>query len=233
MTIEQQPYSDESAATDDCWNRIGAMGDGSCPELKDAVHCRNCSVFKSAGQRLFEREPPAQYVDEQTRQLARQSDTEATDTVAVLVFRVGQEWLALDVGVVAEVADPRTVHRIPHRSSQLLLGLVNIRGELQLCISMPTLLGIDAAGGLPEKESPGASATSRLLVVDYRGQTWVFPVDEVAGVHRVGVDKLGNVPATVAIGPKRFSRAVFVWEGKKVGYLADDRLLQSMEGSIG
>jgi chemotaxis-related protein WspD len=230
VAIDQQPHPDQSTATDDCWSRIGVMGDGSCPELAEAVHCRNCAVFQRAGQRLFEREPPAQYVDEQTSQLARRSDDEASDTVAVLVFRIDREWLALDVGVVAEVADPRAVHRIPHRSSQLLMGLVNIRGELQLCISLPALLGID---GRPGEESLSASATSRLLVVEYNQQTWVFPVDEVAGVWRVGVDKLGNVPATVAIGPKRFSRAVFAWEGKKVGYLADDRLLQSLEGSVG
>ena len=233
MAIEHEPHPDKPATTDDCWNRIGVMGDGSCPELKDAVHCRNCPVFMRAGQRLFEREPPAQYVEEQTRQLAEQTAAEATDTVAVLILRIGQEWLAMDVAVVAEVADPRTVHRIPHRSSQLLMGLVNIRGELQLCISLPTLLGIETVEHRPGKENRGASATSRLVVVEYHRQTWVFPVDEVAGIHRVGVDKLGNVPATVAIGPKRFSRAVFAWEGRKVGYLAEDRLFQTLEGSIG
>ena len=36
------------AAIDDCWNRIGVRGDGSCPELKQYVHCRNCPVY-SAG----------------------------------------------------------------------------------------------------------------------------------------------------------------------------------------
>ncbi len=35
-------------AIDDCWNRIGVRGDGSCPELKRHIHCRNCPVYSAA-----------------------------------------------------------------------------------------------------------------------------------------------------------------------------------------
>ena len=58
-----------TAGIDDCWNRIGVKGDGTCGELKAVFHCRNCPVFAAAGQRLFEGPPPDTYLDEQTRQI--------------------------------------------------------------------------------------------------------------------------------------------------------------------
>jgi chemotaxis-related protein WspD len=222
----------------ECYNRIGVMGDGTCPELETAVHCRNCPVFVAAGEKLFEREPPAEYVEEQTRQLAKEVSAETTDTVAVAVFRIGEEWLAFAVHVVAEVTQRRTVHLIPHRSGRRLMGLVNIRGELQLCVSLGDLLGIEPGDEAPAENSSHhaqeceLSSTGRLLVTEHGSQRWVFPVDEVAGIHRVGVDRLADLPATVAKNPKRFSRAVFDWDGKSVGYLAEDRVFDSLQGSL-
>jgi chemotaxis-related protein WspD len=206
------------------------MGDGACKELKTVVHCRNCPVFVETGRRLFEREPPAAYVEEQTRQLAEPQVADTDDTLAVTIFRIGEEWLAFAVGVVAEVTEPRTVHRIPHRSDRRLRGLVNIRGELHLCFCLGELLGI-APDGDGSAESP--SSTARLLVAEYAAQRWALSVDEVAGVYRVGVGQLADVPSTVANSSRRFSRAVLRWEDRSVGYLADDRLFGALGGSIG
>ena len=41
-----------------------------------------------------------------------------------------------------------------------------------------------------------------------------------------------GLPATVAKNPKRFSRAVFDWRGRSVGYLAEDRVFDSLQGSF-
>jgi chemotaxis-related protein WspD len=264
VKAENDEQNPETVRGDECWKHIGVVGDGTCPELAAVVHCRNCPVFVAAGMRLFEREPPADYVEEQTRLLARKETAESSDTVAVAVFRIGEEWLAFAVDVVVEVCEPRIIHRIPHRSNDRLLGLVNIRGELQLCIGLGSLLGVapgereEAASEplqprpLASKAAPGLDARSneespsvvgvkprnsethgRLLVAEYREQRWVFSVDEVAGIHRIAVDRFTDLPSTVANSPKRFSQAVFAWEGRSVGLLANDRLFESLEGSVG
>ena len=36
------------AGLNDCWNKIGVRGDGSCPELARHVHCRNCPVYSAS-----------------------------------------------------------------------------------------------------------------------------------------------------------------------------------------
>src|SRR5207248_4323813 len=142
---------------------------------------------------LFERPPPAEYVAEWTHRLADDDTTTSGDLLAVIVFRLGEEWLCLDVRNAVEVAPVRGAQRIPHRSDRLLRGLVNIRGELHLCVELRELLGIDGQAT--------SDAAARLLVVEHRRQRWVFRADEVLGVHRLPLPQMRDVPATVARGP--------------------------------
>ena len=93
---------------DACWNRIGVWGDRSCPELAKVTHCHNCPVFAAAGRRFLDAPSPPDYLDEWTARLAAPGATAATgDESSVLVFRLGDEWLALPVGVLVEVTRPR------------------------------------------------------------------------------------------------------------------------------
>lgn len=221
---------------DPCWKTIGVSGDGSCSELERAVHCRNCQVFREAGQQLFEREPPDDYVAEQTAVLAERSDEEATSVQAMIVFRVAEEWLALNVAAVIEVAQPRPIHRVPHRSDRLLVGIANVRGELQLCASLRALLNIDDSDGTDGVAAAAGQTdrtSDRLLVCQCRERRWAFPVDDVAGVQHVPKDQLGNVPSTIARSVNRLVRAVFDWEQKSVGQLDEDRLFDTLEERIG
>ncbi|MBN2290835.1 MAG: chemotaxis protein CheW [Pirellulales bacterium] len=213
-----------------CYKQIGVLGDGTCEALENYVHCRNCPVFEAAGRQLLEKEPPQEYIDEQTLQLTIEESPDTAGTVALAVFRIGEEWLALDVTVMVEVTEPREIHRVPHRSNRRFLGMVNIRGELQLCLSLGDLLGINT------KEEPKNMAeyttSARFLVTEHTGERWVFSVDEVAGIQRIGLDQLTDVPSTVANSPSSFSKAVFTWQHNSVGVLDCDRLFESLQGSI-
>ena len=208
---------------DDCWNRIGVKGDGSCTELLKVVHCHNCPVFAAAGQTLFDREPPADCIEEWTAALAREDATADGDTRAVLVFRIGEELLALDVEALVEISEKRVVRRVPQRTDRMFLGLVNIRGELQLCVALAELLGIGGVTG----------PTERLLIAEDPPRRWALAVDEVAGVQRVNLRQMANVPATVANSFAHFSQGVFSWDGKRVGYLSSERIFASMRERIG
>lgn len=207
----------------DCWNRIGVKGDGSCAELPKVGHCYNCPVFAAAGQSLFERQPSAEYVAEWTRRLAAVEAGTTGDTLAGIVFRLGEEWLCLDVRSAVEVAPVRPAQRIPHRSDRLLKGLVNIRGELHLCVDLHELLGIPTA----------KTNVPRLLVAEGRQQRWVFQVDEVLGVQRLPLSELTEVPATVGRGPAPFTRGVFVHDGRQVGLIAESPLFDTLARRLG
>src|SRR5689334_14088118 len=98
-----------------CWHRIGVWGDRTCPELRTVTHCQNCPVFSGEGRRFLDSPPPADYAAEWAARLAEPEADVATGLLGVLVFRLGEEWLALPVGVLAEVTHDRKPHRIPHR----------------------------------------------------------------------------------------------------------------------
>src|SRR5262249_24400949 len=149
----------------DCWNHIGVWGDRSCPELDSVVHCHNCGVFAAAGRHFLETPPPPGYLEGWTQRLATPPDSTTNDLQSALIFRLADEWLALPAVVLAEVTGPRSVHRIPYRGG-IVAGLVNIRGELHLCVRADQLLGITSPGG---ERTAHAGAQARMLVVHREG----------------------------------------------------------------
>ena len=208
---------------DDCWNRIGVSGDRTCPELEKQIHCRNCPVFARAARTFFDRRAPEGYLAEWSELLGRPAHTTPAGESALLVFRIGGEWMALALSVVSEVTSLRPVHRVPHRTNQVFSGLVSLRGQLQLCVSLQGLLEVDPPDPLVDPPS-----TPRLIVIRQDSETWAFPVEEVAGVHRVSRDRLQKVPSTLANPAGSFSRAVFAWgNGRSVDVLDEPRIFAS------
>lgn len=209
--------------THHCWNQIGVTGDRSCPELKTFIHCRNCPVYSAAGRRLLEREIPAGYLEEWTHLLRSETETThhvaSTGPLSVVIFRLANEWLALPAKLFKEVTDLSPIHTLPHRSNQIFLGLVSIRGEIQVCISLKALLGLEAG------ENQSLPTThERMVVVEKEASRWVFLVDEIYGIHRFHADEFGNVPATVAKVPETYTKGILNWQNQNVSYL-DDELL--------
>jgi chemotaxis-related protein WspD len=217
-----------------CWNQIGVMGDQSCPELAEAVHCRNCRVFAGAARDFLDRPAPAGYLAEWTRLLDEsdpQADFDAArDGIGVVIFRLGAEWLALPAPVVAEVTPVRPIHRIPHRSNEILMGLVSLRGQLHLCASLHGLLGAGVGSSVRNAVPPERSA--RMIMIRHEAESWVFTADEVLGVPRVPPDLWRSVPSTLANTAVSFSQSVFTWQGRSVGLLDEARVFAAL-GSLG
>ena len=224
----------------ECWRRIGVAGDRSCPELEAFIHCRNCPVLAEAARSFFDRGPPAGYLEDWRAILEEPSAPPAADATSVLVFRLGGEWLALPTAVVVEVTPVRTLHRLPHRGGGPLAGIVNIRGQLQLCASLHALVGLDPAAGGPGSAAPAGAApdaaAARLLVVERPGagtaDRWVLGVDEVAGVHRVSTGTMRPVPSTVGHAGGRLSAALFDWQDRTVALLDEARMFEGLRERV-
>ncbi len=227
------PLRDERLQTD-CWNRIGVAGDLSCPELTKQVHCRNCPVYSAAAVELLDRDRPAGYIAESTAHFAVTKVEADSSWRSVLMFRIGAEWLALATRTIEEVATGRPIHSLPQRRGGAVLGVTNIRGELLVCVSLGTLLGIDPAPVTNGGDRPaGDVARSRLLVLGRGNRRIASPVDEVHGTHRLVEREQRAVPATVARATATFTAGVIAWRGGTAGVLADDLVFRSMERSIG
>lgn len=228
------PTDDTAIDVDDCWNRIGTRGDRSCERLIEYQRCLNCPVYARHAAKLLERPVGRAEMADAARRMGtngaygagrERSDAGADARHAALAFRVADEWLALSIGVLREIADTRPIHSLPHRRHPAVRGVVNIRGTLRIAISLGALLGLGAAGGAD-------GGFTRLLVVAHHGEPVVFPVDEVEGVVRFGASEWVPVPATVGRASAGLSRGVLAWRGKSIGLLDDDRLFEAVTRSM-
>ncbi|WP_029770758.1 chemotaxis protein CheW [Pseudogulbenkiania sp. MAI-1] len=213
----------------DCWNRIGVRGDSSCPELERHIHCRNCPVYAGAAAVLLDGAIPDDTTAEWTRHIAETKLPQEQDTRSVVIFRIGMEWLALPTGVFVEVADLCAIHSLPHRRNGVVLGLGNVRGELLICVSLGSVLGLDLQG---ETAPPPRTAARRLLVVQHEGRRLIFPVDEVHGIHRFSPRVLQDVPATAVRAGAGYCTAILPWNGKSVGCLDEPALFHTLNRSL-
>ena len=184
----------------------------------------------SGALRLLDREPPADYLREWTERIAAEKKVGDAGTISVLVFRVGVELLALPTRIFQEVAEDCTVHTIPHRTSGVVAGIVNIRGELFVCASLGALLGIERDAG--EKPAPGRRMHRRLLVANRAGSRLAFPVDEVSGVHRYHPRELRPAPATLAESRVTYTTGLIPWNDRTVGCLDDELLFYTLNKSL-
>jgi len=156
-----------------------------------------------------------------------------------MVFRSGGEWLALRTALFEEIVRVRPVHTVPSLKNPAFLGLVNISGELLPCLSLPEVLGATGIGGTaanagaqaPEK-TQGRAATARMAVVAGPGGRFVFPVDEMAGAHRLKDAERRAAPATVSRAPVHLTSGVFSHKGELVGILDEAPFFEALLRSI-
>lgn len=222
----------------ECWQRIGVWSkEKSCPKLKEVIHCRNCDVFIQAGRRLLDGDLPQAYRDEWAQIMASEKKDELFQTVSLVLFRLESEWLALKTQVLSEVIDPQNLksHTLPHRKNRILKGVINVRGEIQLCVSLRELLGIAGSTGHASAFSTKKTdhlPYQRMMVINSDDGKWVFPVSEIIGVYRIHSSTFQNVPVTVAKAQSTFTKGIFKWEDHYVAFLDDELLIYSLTRSV-
>jgi purine-binding chemotaxis protein CheW len=91
----------------------------------------------------------------------------------IIVFRVGEELIGIDIAKVREVTEVQVPVAVP-RAPDFLLGLVNVRGEVVPVLSLRKRLGFG-----------GDELGSVLLVVDHEGRVAGLKVDALLGTRKI------------------------------------------------
>ena len=182
---------------------------------------------------LLDHSPPEGYIEEWLSELSTPKEVSFVEgQESMLVFRLNSEWFALSTGAVVEIVDSRPVHRVPHRTSPTMRGLTNVRGRLQICVSLHSLLSI-----MPQKElEKGLSDDEvypRMIAFGEEGQRWVFEVDEVFGVTMVDNTILQEGPASVTQVDDPYTKGLFDWKNQKVAVLDPEGLNDALLRNIG
>ncbi|MFA7159436.1 MAG: chemotaxis protein CheW [Kiritimatiellia bacterium] len=219
----------EQDQTNQCWMTIGIRGSRTCPELARHIHCRNCPRYEAAGRGLLDRALPEDYLGDLTRMVARQETQESGAHKAAMVFRLGAEWLALPAAAFLEINRPRPIRRVPHRSNAIFLGLVSIRGDIQLCFSAAGLLGIEDAGS--NAAQPQAHLR-RFCVTGMNGRKWVFPADEVCGLCDYEDAAIQPVPVTVARAMQTYTSGIITIGSRQAGIINEELFFGAFDRSL-
>jgi chemotaxis-related protein WspD len=191
------------------------------------MHCRNCPVHEQAAAVILARRRPPGLQRLASMATAERSPRAARKSSA-MIFRLHSEWLALPTQAFQEVSELKAVHTLPHRSQGIVRGIVNVRGELLVCVALDRLISLS-----PRKRSPaGPHPRERLLVLQIGQEKVCFPADEVHGIHHFVLDQLQRPPATVLTDSTCFTHGILPWNNRNVGFLDYQALASAIDDCL-
>ena len=185
----------------------------------------------TASLQLLHRAIPVDYRAEQTAQVADPIQVRDRHALTrVLIFRLAQEWLALSASICQQILLPVKSHILPHRSNHTLLGVVNIRGQLLLKVSLREVLGLPSSASTATDDA--AVIKSRMVVVEkaWEGKAtdvWVFEVDELHGIEALSTEAIQPTAAGIAAG-SACTISTFDWNQQQVSLLDDAKLFHAL-----
>ncbi len=213
-----------------CWNSIGVWGreQPRCALLRELVHCHNCEKYISAGKAALQRNQYADYLRQWTSQAAS-NRAAAGGGKSLLVFRIGDRWLGIDTGYLAEICAERRIRSLPKVSTAVIKGLVNISGKVQLCFSLGQLLRIEKR---ETQRLRRQSLYDPLVVAIWNSRKYVFPVNEVYGIcsHLPDSEHGDEIAAAGAVPP--FVADVITHDGMQVQCLDALAVFSELDRSL-
>lgn len=214
----------------DCWNTIGVWGNETprCPELEKLTHCHNCPVYSNAGRMLLNREHDDVYLDEWTTNLNKPRAEAEHNLKSALAFRIGDEWFALPTAIIREITHCDKHHSLPHRKNQILRGLVNVRGELLLSVSLGYLFRLNK----PEIDSSKNKTHERYIVISDQGNYFAFPASEVKDTLRYDFDNLQKTPSTLDDVSSNYVMGIIEHDDMHIGLLDTELLFSALHRNI-
>jgi chemotaxis-related protein WspD len=217
---------------EDCWNVIGVAGDRSCAELSAHTHCRNCPTYAAAASTRLDRPIAEAAIETATAYYAAPREIEDAASASCFVFRLGAEWLAVPMALLDEVVTSRPTHSLPHRRGAVRIGVLSVRGDILVHVSLAGLLGIADDAAAPAAEDAHRRSAPRVVVLaDGRGRL-AISVDEVMGIHRYDPVVLRPVPATLGQAMISYASALLAVGDRIVGVLDGGRVMASLSQAL-
>lgn len=180
----------------------------------------------NAAEVLLSRTASEGYMRECSTIIAKEKIPLHVEENSALVFRIENEWLALCTSVCKQVCRQKPIHSVPHMYGKILKGLVNIEGQIRMCIAMEKFLEIEAKGA---QQYQNPLTHQRMIVMEKQGDLWVFPVAEVYGIYNFELEQATNLPVTLTKSLANYLKCLIVWNSFNVGLLDEELLFYSLK----
>ncbi len=151
--------------------------------------------------------------------------------VGLLLFGLGEETAALPAKLLRRVTPWARTAPIPHRTTTVMRGMCNIRGELILSADLHGLLGLQTP---PNRSAPpeGTSDTRRMVVIGPQDAPWTFEVDRLVGIERTPVSSIKQPPVTIEYALAAYSTGIAEIHGQMVTVLDGERILAGFQAGL-
>lgn len=137
-----------------------------------------------------------------------------SETVQVMLFRIGEQRYCLPVTSIREICQPSKLTPIPHAPSYVL-GATNLRGEIPVIVNLSAILGVE-----PEKDNKRPV----YIIMDYHDIVVGLLVDEVLGMASLQTGDISTTESSL------FLKGPCIVEGNIVGVLDRDALIKAIRG---
>ncbi|MCE2982195.1 MAG: chemotaxis protein CheW [Parachlamydia sp.] len=176
---------------------------------------------------LLKRRPTEDYIRDWTTAIKLEAETKEEGSLALsyIVFRLGEEWLAIKTKFLIGVLAQKPVHKLPHQKDILITGITNIEGGLVLCVNLRDLLDIKPS----IKEKTGLMGYDRMIALTKDNFQCLFPVDEVRGIFSLYEKNFQNVPLTLTSSTANFLKAICLMDGQSIGLLDDELIFSRLK----
>jgi purine-binding chemotaxis protein CheW len=153
-----------------------------------------------------------------TRRETRKTEERATEgtQLELLHFVIAAEQYSLDIEHIVEIVRPRAVTRVPNAEASIV-GIVSLRGTIVTLVDVRQRLRHPPAGEPTED--------TRVIVVDFHGESVGFQVDRVLRVIKVDAAAVEPHPVVHASEHEDCIRGVFRHAGALTILLDFDKLL--------
>jgi chemotaxis signal transduction protein len=146
------------------------------------------------------------------------------EQLELLAFRIAGEQYAVEIERIVEIVTPRPVTRIPNADAAIV-GIISLRGTIVTVMDVRRRL----------RHPPGneQTADSRIVVVEYGGETLGFAVDHVSRVVKVDRASIEPHPVVHTSEQRDAIRGVFRHANALTILVDLDKLLDARAPSYG
>lgn len=213
-----------------CWETVGVFGAGICEFLDNYHHCKNCPVYALGGRHLLEREISPELIHEWTSIISLPKESESSNKISVVIFRIADEWLGLNTNIFQEAVVARYVHYVPGRSNDYFHGIINVNGELLMCISLAKFLNLPHV--MPKSDTGKERIYKNILIIFDKNYRYAFPADEFFGVASLPKEDLLQPPLTVSKADNTITNAIISHNNKSVSVIDESKLFNLINRKV-
>jgi purine-binding chemotaxis protein CheW len=152
------------------------------------------------------------------------TDVSEGEQLELLAFRIAGEQYAVEIERIVEIVTPRPVTRIPNADAGIV-GIISLRGTI--------VTVMDVRRRLRHPPADEETADSRIVVVEYAGETLGFQVDHVSRVIKVERASVEPHPVVHTSEQRDAIRGVFRHANALTILVDLDKLLDARAPSYG